>query len=174
MTSPPTDSNNSLIRENWYPPADNHVHTEWSWDAPTAASMVRSCEHALAIGIGCVAFTDHLDFTTWTDGDLIRAEKLDPRRYTRMRLLDVTGYLAAVEECRERFPDLRILSGAEIGEAHLFAVSAGAVVAAADFNRVLGSVHAVPFDGRLTAADELFGVLPPTRSCACTSPRSSG
>jgi histidinol-phosphatase (PHP family) len=141
-------------------PPDNHVHTEWSWDAPAAASMVRSCEQALAVGVRCVAFTDHLDFTTWTCGDLIRVERLDPHRYARMRLLDVTGYLAAVEECRARFPNLRILSGAEIGEAHLFAVSAGAVVAGAGFDRVLGSLHAVPYEGRLTAADDLFRVLP--------------
>jgi histidinol-phosphatase (PHP family) len=141
-------------------PPDNHVHTEWSWDVPAAASMARSCEQALAIGIGCVAFTDHLDFTDWTDGDQIAELNLDPRRYSAMRLLDVTGYLAAIEDCRERFPDLRILSGAEIGEAHLFAASAGALVARAGFDRVLGSLHAVPFDGRLTASDELFGRLP--------------
>jgi histidinol-phosphatase (PHP family) len=141
-------------------PPDNHVHTQFSWDAPGAASMVRNCEQALAVGVGCVAFTDHLDFTDWTDGDLIGAENLDPRRYGAMRLLDVTGYLAAIEECRERFPDLRILSGAEIGEAHLYAVSARAMVARAGFDRVLGSLHAIPFNGRLTASDQLFGVMP--------------
>jgi len=141
-------------------PPDNHVHTQFSWDAPGAASMTRNCEQALAVGVGCVAFTDHLDFTDWTDGDLIGAENLDPRRYSAMRLLDVTGYLAAIDECRERFPDLRILSGAEIGEAHMFAVSAAALVARAGFDRVLGSLHAIPFDGRLTAADQLFGVMP--------------
>ena len=42
--------------------------------------------------------------------------------------LDVTGYLASVADCRERFPGLRILSGVETGESHLFAASAGAVV----------------------------------------------
>jgi histidinol-phosphatase (PHP family) len=141
-------------------PPDNHVHTQFSWDAPGAASMARSCEQALVVGVGCVAFTDHLDFTDWTDGDLIGAENLDPRRYSAMRLLDVTSYLAAIEDCRERYPDLRILSGAEIGEAHMFGVSAAALVARAGFDRVLGSLHAIPFDGRLTAADQLFGVMP--------------
>jgi histidinol-phosphatase (PHP family) len=141
-------------------PPDNHVHTQFSWDAPGAASMTRSCEQALAVGVGCVAFTDHLDFTNWTDGDRIAEEHLDPRRYSAMRLLDVTGYLAAIEDCRERYPDLRILSGAEIGEAHMFGASAAALVARAGFDRVLGSLHAIPFDGRLTAADQLFGVLP--------------
>jgi histidinol-phosphatase (PHP family) len=141
-------------------PPDNHVHTEWSWDAPSEASMALSCEQALAAGVPAVAFTDHLDFTTWTDGDQIAAENLDPRPYARMHPLEVTGYLAAVEECRQRYPDLRILSGAEIGEAHLWGASAGAVVAGSGLDRVLGSVHAVPFAGRLTAADYLFRHMP--------------
>jgi histidinol-phosphatase (PHP family) len=141
-------------------PPDNHVHTEWSWDTPGEASMARSCEQALAVGVPAVAFTDHLDFTDWIDGDQIGAENLDPHRYNRMHLLDVTGYLAAVDECRERYPDLRILSGAEIGEAHMWAASAGAMVARSGFERILGSVHAIPFDGRLTAADEAFRLMP--------------
>src|SRR5580704_4773119 len=149
-----------LTSDNYSPPMDNHVHTQWSWDAPAEASMARSCEQALAVGVPAVAFTDHLDFTDWIDGDQIGAENLDPHRYNRMHLLDVTGYLAAVDECRERYPDLRILSGAEIGEAHMWAASAGAMVARSGFERILGSVHAIPFDGRLTAADDLFRVMP--------------
>ena len=137
-------------------PPDNHVHSEWSWDAPAAASMRRSCEQALVAGIPAVAFTDHLDFTVAAEGDRIAGENIEPRPYRWMRSLDVTGYLAAVQECRQRYPDLRILSGAEIGEAHLWGTSAGAVVAAAGFDRVLGSLHAVPFRGRLTAADDLY------------------
>ena len=137
-------------------PPDNHVHTEWSWDAPAEASMVRSCEQALAVGVPAVAFTDHLDFTAGTDGDQIAAEHIDPRPYARMHVLDVPGYLAAVHECRQRYPDLRILTGAEIGEAHLWAASARAVVAGAGFDRILGSLHAIPFNGKLTAADALF------------------
>jgi len=141
-------------------PPDNHVHTQWSWDAPAEASMVRSCEQALAVGVPAVAFTDHLDFTVSTDGDLIAAEHIGPRPYAAMRVLDVPGYLASVQECRERFPDLRILTGAEIGEAHLWAASARAVVARAGFDRILGSLHAIPFDGKLTSSDDLFRRMP--------------
>ena len=146
--------------EGWSPPVDSHVHTEWSWDAPREASMVRSCEQALAAGLPGVAFTDHLDFTTWTDGDQIGAENLDPHRYSRMRLIDIDGYLSALEDCRQRYPDLRIFSGVEIGEAHLFAASAAAMVARAGVERILGSLHAIPCDGRLTAADDLFRRMP--------------
>ncbi len=146
--------------EGWSPPVDSHVHTEWSWDAPREASMVRSCEQALAAGLPGVAFTDHLDFTSWTDGDQIGAENLDPYRYSRMHLIDIDGYLSALEDCRQRYPDLRIFSGVEIGEAHLFAASAAAMVARAGVERILGSLHAVPCDGRLTAADDLFRRMP--------------
>ena len=94
--------------------------------------MAHSCEQAVAAGLPGVAFTDHLDFTTWTDGDQIGAMDLDPHRYARMHLLDIAGYLAVLDDCRQRFPDLRILSGVEIGEAHLWAASAAATVAKAD------------------------------------------
>jgi len=141
-------------------PPDNHVHTEWSWDAPAEASMRRSCEQALAAGVPAVAFTVHLDVTTETDGDRIAVEHIEPRPYSRMHLLDVPGYLATVHECRQRYPDLRILTGAEIGEAHLWAASARTVVTGAEFDRILGSLHAIPFDGKLTAADYLFRRMP--------------
>jgi histidinol-phosphatase (PHP family) len=141
-------------------PPDNHVHTQWSWDAPPEASMVRSCEQALAAGVPAVAFTDHLDFTVSADGDRIAAEHISPRPYARMRLLDVPGYLATVQECRERFGDLRIFSGAEIGEAHLWGASAQAVADRAGFDRILGSLHAIPFEGRLTPADAMFRRMP--------------
>jgi histidinol-phosphatase (PHP family) len=141
-------------------PADNHVHTQWSWDTPADASMARSCEQAIALGIPVVAFTDHLDFLSFTAADRIASEGLDPHRYSRMRLLDTDGYLASVAECRDRYPGLRILTGAEIGEAHLFDVSASAAVTAAGLDRILGSVHAIPLDGRLTAAEDIFRLLP--------------
>ena len=60
--------------------------------------MVRSCEQAVAAGLPGVAFTDHLDFTTWTDGDQIGAMDLDPHRYARMHLLDIAGYRATLDD----------------------------------------------------------------------------
>jgi histidinol-phosphatase (PHP family) len=122
--------------------------------------MVRSCEQALAIGLPAVAFTEHLEFTTGGDGDAIGAVATDHRWWSRIKPLDVTGYLAAIDDCRQRFPGLRILSGVETGESHLFAASAGAVIHGHAFDRVLGSLHAVPYRGRLVAADALFGSMP--------------
>ena len=156
----------STASGNWSPPIDNHVHTQWSWDAPREADMARSCEQALAAGLPGLAFTDHLDFTTWTDEDPIGAENLDPHRYARMHLLDLDGYYETLEECRQCYPELRILSGVEIGEAHLWAASAAATVAGTAAagrpgpDRILGSLHAVPCHGRLTAADDLYRLMP--------------
>ncbi|HLI38487.1 MAG TPA: PHP domain-containing protein [Streptosporangiaceae bacterium] len=140
-------------------PADNHVHSEWSYDTTGDASMRGSCERALALGVPAVAFTEHLDFTTWREGDPIAASGLQPRHRGRIRPLDVTGYLAAIEECRQRYPGLRVLSGVETGEPHLFAASAGAVIGAHRFDRVLGSLHAVPHGGQLTAVTAAFSFL---------------
>jgi len=142
-------------------PADNHVHSEWSYDTTGQASMRGACERALDVGVPAVAFTEHLDFTRWGANDPGAVAGLEPRRNTRIRSLDVTGYLAAVEECRQRFPDLRILSGVEAGEVHLFAASAGAVVGGHRFDRILGSLHAVPLRGRLVGLPFMFGMFGP-------------
>lgn len=134
-------------------PPDGHVHTEWSWDTVTG-SMIGSCERALELGLPSVAFTEHADLTPWLIPEPIRPLLPD---HFRVRLrpdgvleppdLDVAGYLACVEECRERFPSLRILSGVELSEPHWHRPRADALLAAHDFDRVLGSVHSLPGDG---------------------------
>ncbi|MEU8278489.1 PHP domain-containing protein [Microbispora bryophytorum] len=45
-------------------PADSHVHSEWSWDAPLG-SMERTCEKAVELGLPAIAFTEHVDHTVW-------------------------------------------------------------------------------------------------------------
>lgn len=139
---------------------DNHVHTVWSYDTSSVASMARCCEQAVDIGLPAVAFTEHLEFTDGAEGDAIAGVATDSRWWNRIKPLDVTGYLADIEQCRDRFPGLRILSGVEAGESHLFLASAGSVVRGNDFDRVLGSLHAVPFEGKLQAIDALYGRMP--------------
>src|SRR6201995_5090042 len=139
-------------------PADNHVHSEWSYDTTDQASMTGACERALDVGVPAIAFTEHLDFTRWGANDPGLARGLEARHRSRIAPLDVTGYLAAIEDCRQRYPDLRILSGIECGEPHLFAASAGAVAGAHHFDRILGSRHAVPVRGRWAGPRSLCGV----------------
>ena len=147
-------------------PADNHVHSEWSWDTGAGASMEETCRRALALGVPAVAFTEHVDFTVWGEGDVVAPDPSGTGDITRIvrrervRPLDVSGYQASLERCRELFPDLRIRSGIETGEPHHFAASVAAVLATGAFERILGSLHSIVHDGRLLTADRLFGVVP--------------
>src|SRR6201995_6208785 len=113
--------------------------------------MVRSCEQAVAIGLPAIAFTEHLEFTASAPGDAIVEVATDHRWWSRIKPLDVTGYMASIEDCRQRFPGLRILSGVEAGEPHLFGASAGAIVGANGFDRILGSLPPVPDNADLGA-----------------------
>ncbi len=140
-------------------PADNHVHSEFSWDTGPSASMEQTCHRAVQVGLPAVAFTEHVDFTDWGEHDRPPA---GARVGTRRRVLpvDVDGYLASIERCRHRFPGLRILTGIEAGEPHHFAGSVAAVLASGGFDRVLGSLHSIVHDGQLVYANHVFGSLP--------------
>jgi histidinol-phosphatase (PHP family) len=130
-------------------PPDNHVHSEYSWDA-LAGSMAGTCARAVEIGLPSIAFTEHADFSPWT---LTRTEVIperwlghtvvhpDGRKVLTPPDIDVSGYLETLERCRERFPQLRILSGVELSEAHWFPERTAELVARAGFQRILASLH---------------------------------
>lgn len=107
--------------------------------------MLATCERALRLGLPALAFTEHCDFVAVHEGQ---------------KPLDVTGYLESIERCRARFPDLRIISGAELGEPHLFPRETAAVLASGKLERLLGSVHCVTFLGRLIDMSQMRS-LPP-------------
>jgi histidinol-phosphatase (PHP family) len=147
-------------------PADNHVHSEFSWDTGVNASMEETCRRAVEIGLPSVAFTEHVDFTEWGEHDhpppagaAVDAPAEIVERH-RVHAVDIDGYLASVERCRGLFPQLRVLTGIEAGEPHHFAGSVAAVLAQGQFQRVLGSLHSVVHNGRLVYADRLFRDLP--------------
>jgi histidinol-phosphatase (PHP family) len=125
-------------------PPDDHVHTEWSWDT-TAASMDRTCRRATELGLPSVAFTDHAEFAPRV---LTAASEVPDRLLPlvqdgllRPPELDVSGYLAALEQCREAYPQLRIHSGVELSEPHWHVDEAAELLARGGFERVLASVH---------------------------------
>lgn len=123
--------------------------------------MIGACERAVRLGVPAVAFTEHLDFSSAGPGDAIAGTAVEPGWWDAIRPFDATGYLASIEECRRRFRGLRILSGVEAGEPHLFAASAGAVLRAGRFDRVLGSLHTLVRDGKLVNASSMFAYLEP-------------
>jgi histidinol-phosphatase (PHP family) len=138
-------------------PADQHVHTQWSPDAP-GGSMRDACVRAIELGLAGVTFTDHADLTTLvvsddaatyiqTIGGTVTDGIYDPPP------LDVAGYLACVEECRSEFTSLRIRAGVELGDPHLHP-RAAAALAGSGFELIVGSVHSLRrTDGFADAAD---------------------
>jgi histidinol-phosphatase (PHP family) len=118
--------------------------------------MRRACERAIALGLPAIAFTEHLDFTVWDPDDRATDEGLVDRHASRHAEIDVEGYVAELTEVRERFPELRILSGVETGEPHLFSASVAAFLRDAPVDRVLGSLHALSQDGRLYGVGHLL------------------
>jgi len=135
-------------------PSDNHVHSEFSYDTGYGTSMEDCCRWAVDAGVPAVAFTEHVDFTMWSPGDPEQDLAL-PRR-GHIEPFDVDGYLAEIDRCRTLYPGLRILTGIEAGEAHLFADSLAGVLAREPFQRVLGSLHAVPDGGELSWLHMLY------------------
>ena len=115
--------------------ADNHVHTEWSWDAARGA-MGESCRRAVELGLPSIAFTEHAD---WVRGP--------------EAVVDPVGYFESIERCRTAYPNLRILSGVEMGEPHLFPEAARKLLLA-PFDRVVASVHCVEWQGGWVDASE--------------------
>lgn len=135
--------------------ADAHVHSEWSWDygsdPESTGSMVRICEHAIEIGLPAVIFTEHLDLeVSWRagDGDIggTTQKYMDETGHVNLPTFDAEGYLAAIERVRHEYRQLRILTGVEFGQPHLWDSKAASLFAGGDFDRINGSLHMLPFD----------------------------
>ncbi|MEE8392254.1 MAG: histidinol-phosphatase [Anaerolineae bacterium] len=106
------------------PPPDYHIHTRFSCDSETEMAAV--CEAAITRGVREIAFTDHLDYGP---DDI-------PNYFQPVE------YLAEIERCRARYDDrLTIRAGVEIGEPHIFAQEVETVLAAGEFDFVIGSAH---------------------------------
>jgi histidinol-phosphatase (PHP family) len=130
-------------------PADGHVHSEWSWDAVDGA-MEATCARALELGLPGLAFTEHADFNGFdvADDDFADYPRLrgyvDASGTLRPPPVDVDGYLASLERCRARFPELRILSGVELGDPHRDPAAVAQLLARGRFDRVVASLHSLP------------------------------
>jgi histidinol-phosphatase (PHP family) len=148
-------------------PADNHVHTEWSWDADRG-SMESTCARAVELGVPAVAFTEHADWSRFLvrEGELAAYPQL--LGYTDQGVLtppalDINGYLDCLDQCRHRYPGLRILSGVELGESHRHRDRADTLLRQGGFDRVLGSLHCLPIGDGFAEPPYLYGELPPDR-----------
>ncbi|WP_433059490.1 histidinol-phosphatase HisJ family protein [Dactylosporangium sp. CS-033363] len=143
-------------------PPDLHTHSEFSWDTRTG-DMEGSCARAVELGLPAIAFTEHVDFIAWDVAPrdvpehwaaLYRDGVLTPPP------LDVDGYLEAIDRCRAKYPSLRIITGVELGEPHWFAGPAAALLAAAPFERVIGSMHSIRVGGRDRLVEDEYALRP--------------
>lgn len=134
-------------------PADAHVHSEWSWDSgsdpASPGRMRRTCERAVAIGLPALIFTEHLDFEdSWKvdDGDMGEhaGSLVDATGHVRLPPFDVDGYLESIDRCRREFEELRILTGVEFGQPHLWDAEAHPLLSSGAIDRVNGSLHMLP------------------------------
>ncbi|MDX6203202.1 MAG: histidinol-phosphatase family [Frankiales bacterium] len=141
-------------------PADDHVHSQFSYDTGADASMRHACERAVALGLPSIAFTEHVELIEPAAGDALATAGVTIGYGDRTRSLDVEAYLASVDECRARYPSLRVLSGVEAGQPHLFAGSLAGLLAGGRFDRVLGSCHALVHEGALVEVSTLYRLMP--------------
>lgn len=124
--------------------------------------MVRTCERAIRIGLPAIVFTEHLDFEDdWLveDGDIGRhAQKyVDATGRVQLPTFDIDGYLEVIDRCRHDFPELRILTGVEFGQPHLWDAQAAGLLSGGAIERVNGSLHMLPFrDGTRTEPTTLY------------------
>jgi histidinol-phosphatase (PHP family) len=140
---------------------DGHSHSQFSWDASEGA-MLGSCRRAAEIGLRGIAFTEHVELTDWTlppgmPVDPGWQEYFDGRR-VRLPRFDVEPYLAMIDECRRRHPELVILSGVEISEPHWHHAEVAGLLADGRLDRVLSSVHTGPVDGGVCEVHALFAL----------------
>lgn len=111
--------------------------------------MVRICERAVRIGLPAIIFTEHLDFEDdWRveDGDIgEHAQKyVDANGHVMLPTFDLEGYLEQIEQCRHAFRELRILTGVEFGQPHVWDARAADILAAGVIDRINGSLHMLP------------------------------
>jgi len=130
------------------------------------------------MGLPAVAFTEHADYTTWAvlesgpdaDEHLLALSGSDGL-FTPPEL-DLDGHLECLQRCRDKFPGLPIASGVELGEPHWHGVAVAALLRAADFERVPGSLHCLPSGQRFSEMPGLYGSGQRPGSSATTWPRS--
>lgn len=132
--------------------------------------MERTCARSIELGLPAIAFTEHADHGGWA----VLASDLDDYPHLKAFVieshaagdrvggtlrpppLDVGGYLASVQRCRQRFPDLRIMTGIELGEPHRDRDAVAGLLTAGRFDRVLGSLHSLPDGDGFSEMPNLF------------------
>jgi histidinol-phosphatase (PHP family) len=123
--------------------------------------MEQTCARAVEMGLPALAFTEHVDHDGWpVSPELLEGhEHLLPYYQDGVltpAALDLVGYLDCLQRCREKFPDLRIISGIELGEPHRHPAAAADLLAAGHFELVLGSLHGLLLNGQFAEVGQML------------------
>ena len=107
---------------------DYHLHTTFSLDATQTPDEL--CKAALSGGVTHIAITDHVDICPNASGDVYDIQ--DPQ-----------AYIQAIDEMRERYPQLSIQRGMELGYVPEYWPEAMRRYQQVKPDFVLGSLHLV-------------------------------
>lgn len=77
--------------------------------------------------------------------------------------MDVAGYFDGIDRCRRKFPDLRIFTGVEFGQPHLFDAPAAQLLDLSELDRVNGSLHTLQIGEDRSEPNTLFRLWPANR-----------
>lgn len=112
-------------------PQDYHMHSAYSCDCQFP--MAAMCQAAVERGIAEIGFTEHFD--------------QHPGEAEHCRNFQLAAWAEELERCRGEFAGrLTIRAGIEVGEPHIYAAEARAVLERYPFDYVLGSLHWVGGD----------------------------
>ncbi|MEU5554069.1 hypothetical protein ABZ738_30280 [Micromonospora sp. NPDC047793] len=71
---------------------------------------------------------------------------------------DVAGYAEAIDRCRSRYPQLRIMFEAELGEPHWHPTQVRSLLDGYPFDRIIGSLHSLVEGSAFLVVDRAFGI----------------
>ncbi len=105
---------------------NSHLHTQYSFDSELPPES--HAEDALKAGVCAITITDHCEVTATGDRPGWSHES-------------VLGSYNAAAELREKYPQLEVYAGIELGQPTFCLADSEEVLSLADFDFVLGSMH---------------------------------
>lgn len=105
---------------------EQHLHSTFSFDGKS--TPLQECQAAVEKGLSGICFTEHFS-----------VDVLD----VSFGFMNYPLYHAAIDDCRKKFPALKICRGLEIGEPHLeqYRVALQKALSAMKLDFIIGSVH---------------------------------
>jgi histidinol-phosphatase (PHP family) len=126
---------------------DYHIHTSLCKHA--AGEMFEYVESAIEKGIKEICFTDHIPFPGGFDKE------------HRMGMEEVDGYVEQVEKLKQKYPEIKILTGIEADYIERYEEFLGKFLSQYPFDLVIMSIH---FVGNWPPGQWVFGYHFPDKS----------